>query len=274
MRFAGKIAIVTGGASGIGRSVVELLASEGAAVAINDINVSQAEELCSAICAGGGKAITIAGDASDRKVAETLVSEVIAKLGHVDILVNNAGMAHSAPAIDYAVWDEMINLDLSGPFHWSRAVAAQSMIGRRTGSIVNVASLAAMGAYPGDIGYIAAKHGLAGMTKALAIEWGTYRIRVNCVCPGLTNTPILAEVERISPGRFKDQNESTPLGRMVEPIEQARVIAFLASDDASAVSGAILPVDGGKAPLLAGMSLGPVEDPITPPPFQPNFSAS
>jgi NAD(P)-dependent dehydrogenase (short-subunit alcohol dehydrogenase family) len=251
MRFAGKVAIVTGGASGIGRATVELLAEEGAAVVISDINIRQADALATTLAESGKQVVSIPANAADPVSIEIAASETFLRFGRIDILINNAGIAHSASALDYPVWDKMLAINLSGPFHWSRAVAGLAMRDNG-GSIINIASLAGLNAYAGDIGYISAKHGLIGLTKALAIEWARFSIRVNCVCPGLTETPILAEVRKLDPSRFDDLDKSAPLGRIIQSVEQANAIAFFASDAASAITGAILPVDGGLNASLAG----------------------
>jgi NAD(P)-dependent dehydrogenase (short-subunit alcohol dehydrogenase family) len=148
------------------------------------------------------------------------------------------------------------------------------MIANGQGAIVNVASLAGLVAYPRDVGYVAAKHGVVGLTKALAIEWACHGIRVNCICPGITETPIFTALEKIAPGKYDERRKRVPIGRQAQPIEQARVMAFLASDDASSVTGVIMPLDGGQMALSSGWAPPAVDRPIPVPPFRPNFAGA
>lgn len=140
----------------------------------------------------------------------------------------------------------MIGVNLDGPFFWSQRTAVSSMIPRKSGAIVNVASLSGLTAHPMDVGYMAAKHGVVGLTKGLAVDWACYGIRVNAVCPGLTTTPIQ---QTISAQPFEGIYKRIPFGRAGKPEEQAHAILFLASDQASFITGAILNVDGGTLAL-------------------------
>jgi len=254
MRFKDQVVIVTGGGSGMGLAASLLFASEGAIVAVNDIKQETAARAVEAIEAAGGKAFAIAGDVSSREVAQASVRETVRRCGHVDILLNNAGIATIQPAEEYTEWDRIMGVDLDAPFHWAQAAAAQSMIARKRGAIVNISSLAGMVAYPGDVGYIAAKAGVLGLTRSLAIEWAKHNIRVNCICPGFTDTQIIKDMEAIDPNRFAERRRRVPMGRAARPEEIAKAMAFLASDDASYITGSILNVDGGQIALSSGWS--------------------
>lgn len=252
MRFTDKVVIVTGAASGMGLSAARLFADEGATVAVNDLDETAVGQVVDTIRAAGGHAVPLAGDVSDRGWVERAAETVTADHGRVDVLVNNAGIASHGDAETYDSWDRLLDVNLSGPYHLARAVARLSMIPRRSGSIVNVASLAGLVGNPFDVGYVAAKHGIVGMTKALAIEWARYGVRVNCLCPGFTRTAIFAAVQERDPDKFADRAAKVPLGRPADPREQATAMAFLASDDASFVTGLIMPVDGGQMALSSG----------------------
>jgi NAD(P)-dependent dehydrogenase (short-subunit alcohol dehydrogenase family) len=265
MRFADKTVVITGGGSGIGRAAAELFAAEGAAVAINDVNLEAAERVAQEIKTRGANALAVACDVADGSAVSRAAADVMTRFGRIDILINSAGFGSHAPAEEYKQWDRMLAVNLSGVFHWCVAAARQSMIGQHAGSIVNVASLAGLAAHPGDVGYIASKHGVVGLTKALAVEWARYNIRVNCLCPGLTRTPIIENAEKAAPDRFVARRARIPLGREAEAAEQARAMLFLASSDASSVTGLIMPVDGGQMALSSGWLPLPVESPAPAP---------
>jgi NAD(P)-dependent dehydrogenase (short-subunit alcohol dehydrogenase family) len=238
----------------MGLAAAILFAAEGAHVALNDIHSDNVQRAAESIREGGGSVIVCAGDASGESFANATVAQVIDRFGRVDVLLSNAGVATYRPAVEYTEWDNMIRINLTAHFHWARAVAIQSMIPNRSGAIVTTASIAGHMAYPGDVGYIAAKAGLMGLTRALAIEWSPYNIRVNCVCPGLTESPMVKEVERINPERFALRRKRTPLGRTARPAEIADAMAYLASDAASYVTGISMNVDGGQVAMNSGFS--------------------
>lgn len=252
MRFRDKVAIITGAASGMGLEAAKLLASEGAAVALNDLSAEKVEAVAASICAAGGRAIAIPGDIGDQAYVNDATASVVSRFGRVDILLNVAGYAAHGAAEDYEVWDRMVSVNMSGTYYFCRAVGRQSMIPNRRGAIVNISSLSGMVAHPFDIGYIAAKHGVIGITKALAVEWARFNIRVNCICPGYTQTGIFAAVEKSDPEKFRTRGRKVPMGRAADPREQATAMAFLVSDDASFVTGLIMPVDGGQMALSSG----------------------
>lgn len=254
MRFKDKVVIVTGGGSGMGLAASRLFAAEGAIIAVNDVKPETAENAVAAIKSEGGRAFAIPGDVSSREVAQESVKETVSRHGRVDILLNNAGIATIQPAEDYTEWDRITGVDLDAPFLWSQAAAKQSMIANKSGAIVNISSLAGMVAYPGDVGYIAAKAGVLGLTRSLAVEWAKHGIRVNCICPGFTDTQIIKDMEAIDPNRFAERRRRIPMQRAGQPEEIAKAMAFLASDDASYITGSVLNVDGGQIALSSGWS--------------------
>jgi len=255
MRFADRVAIVTGAGGGIGRATALLLARQGATVAVNDLDHRAAEAVVSEIASQGGRAMAIAGDAADEACVDDAVAEVMSVKGRIDILVNNAGISVVAPAEDFVAWDRVIRTNLYSQFFWCGAVANASMIPAQRGAIVNVASIAGLAAVPNQIGYVVSKHGVVGLTRSLAVEWGRYGIRVNCVCPGITATEMTTGPTGMDPERLKARVGRVPLGRMGTVQEQAETIAFLASDEASYLSGVILNNDGGQLALHSGVMM-------------------
>jgi NAD(P)-dependent dehydrogenase (short-subunit alcohol dehydrogenase family) len=259
MRFKEKVAIITGAASGMGLAAAELLAAEGAILAINDVNADKLDEVTKSLSGAGRTVVAIPGDIANHEFVERATASVISRFKKVDILLNVAGCASHGPAESYDSWDRILSVDLNGAYYFARSVAKLSMIPNRSGSVVNVSSLAGLVAHPFDVGYVAAKHGLVGVTKALAVEWARFNIRVNCVCPGYVRTAIIAAVEKRAPEKFKTRARHVPLGRAGEPNELAAAMGFLASDDASYITGLIMPVDGGQMALSSGWMAPEIE---------------
>ena len=245
MRLQGKVAFVTGGASGIGAATARRLAAEGASVAIGDLNEQGAKDV-----AGELDGFGCALDVADASSARSAVSAAVDALGDIDVLVNNAGTDRFSFFVntDEALWDLVLGVNLRGTMAVTHAVLGR-MQERRSGSIVNVASEAGRVGSQGSAVYSAAKAGVIGFTKAIAREAARYRVRCNAVAPGPIETPLLnaaplmlGEIgERLKQGMV----DATALGRSGEPEEVAAAIAFLAGDEASYVTGQTLNVSGG-----------------------------
>ena len=244
MRFQDKVAVVTGGASGIGAATVRLLVAEGAKVAVIDINESMGHALTEGL--DEGRTHFIRCDVSDRDALQAAIREAHQRFGRLDILFNNAGIGcfGQTPDLDPEVWEKVIAIDLSAVFYACR-VAIPLMREGGGGAIVNTASISGLAADFGFTAYNAAKGAVINYTKALAIDHARDNIRVNALCPGLIDTPLTAVAKQMS-GVLDVWLESIPMGRAGTPEEMAKVAAFLASDDASYVTGAIMVADGGK----------------------------
>jgi 3-oxoacyl-[acyl-carrier protein] reductase len=245
MKLEGKVALVTGAGSGIGEAIALLFASEGADIAVNDIEPSLAEKTADAVKKMGRRAIAIKADVADAAEVETMVNRVIKELGGVHLLVNNAGLALGGSLISEKpeTWDRVFGVMLRGTYLCSQQ-AARWMAENSGGKIVNISSIAGMKGSADKGAYGAAKAGVINLTKTLAAEWAKYHIYVNCIAPGMINTPMTQRTiaRQYSPERIR---ERVPLGRMAEPEEVARPALFLVSDDASYITGVTIPVDGG-----------------------------
>ena len=249
-----RVAVVTGGSQGIGEAITERLVQDGAAVCILDIDKTRAEDTAARIVDQGGTVIFRHADITDFAAVEAAVTDTEATLGPIDVLVNNAGFTDSGDIekIALADWHREVDVNLHGPYHCIRAVIP-GMIRRRSGVIVNVASVNGV-RYFGNPAYSAAKAGIINLTQSTASEFGKYGIRCNAVLPGSVRTNNASWEIRIQkdPDVFKKLARWYPLGRVAEPEDIAKAVFFLASEDASYITGATLPVDGG---LLAGMNV-------------------
>ncbi len=241
--FKDKVAIVTGGAQGIGEAITRRLANEGAMIAILDIQQEKAKAVANDIVSKKGKAIAVKMDITNSQDVKRAVKEVEDKLGKVDILVNNAGWDVNATFIklNEELWDKIIAINLRGPITVTRAVL-DGMVNRNYGKIVNIASDAGRVGSSGESVYSACKGGIIAFTKTLARELIRYNILVNCVCPGPTDTALMASMgEKL----VEAIQKAIPMRRLGKPEEMAGAVSFLASDDASYITGQTLSVSGG-----------------------------
>ncbi len=244
MRLAGRIAIVTGAAQGIGAAVARAFASEGAGVCLADLSLERADALAAELVAKGAEAIAVPCDVSSRDQVDAMTAATRERFGRVDILVNNAGITR--PAMLHKMtepqWDQVVAVHLKGSFNCLQAVAP-GMIEQRSGRIINVTSTAGVLGTIGQINYSAAKAGIVGLTLSAAKELARYGITVNAIAPGAA-TPMTETIR--TDDRFREKYlERIPLGRWAEPDEIAPVFVFFASDAASYVTGQVLAADGG-----------------------------
>jgi 2-hydroxycyclohexanecarboxyl-CoA dehydrogenase len=241
--LANKVVLVTGAARGIGRAIVTRFAEEGATVAIADIEEAGAAKTAREI---GRGAVAVRIDVSDTVAIRAAVAAAVELIGPIDVLVNNAGWDKIEPFVqsEEATWDKVIAINLKGPIACTRAVL-DSMIERRSGRIVSIASDAARVGSSGEVVYAGAKAGVVGFSKALAREVARYGINVNVVCPGPTNTPLFQEAFGGNDKLAAALKQAIPLGRLGEPEDLAGAVAFLASDDAAFITGQTLSVSGG-----------------------------
>lgn len=243
MSLKGKVAIVTGGASGIGRACSVRLAADGAAVAVWDLNAEGAEETVAAIEKAGGRAIACVGDAADAEAVAASASRTRSMLGAPTILVNNAGITSFCrfTDIDEEAWDRMMRVNLKGPFLCTRAVV-RDMLDAGWGRIINISSSSAQTGAPAMGHYAASKGGVIGFTKALAMEYAAQGITVNNIPPGFVDTPML----RSSPIDVDAAAAVAPMKRPGRPEDIAAACAYLASEEANYVTGQTLSVNGGR----------------------------
>jgi NAD(P)-dependent dehydrogenase (short-subunit alcohol dehydrogenase family) len=248
-RLKDKIAIVTGGGSGIGRATCQLFAAEGANVVVSDRFVDRAKETVDLIAKDGGTAIAVEADVTNAAQIEAMTARALGDYERIDILVNNAGISKGDDilTIDEATWDLNLAVVLKGAFLCSKAVLP-AMIEQGSGAIVNIASVNGIWAV-GEEAYSAAKAGMINLTQNMAIKYGRHGVRINCIAPGSIRTPIWGDRIAEDPHIFDDLAKWYPLGRVGEPEDVAKAVAFIASDDATWITGVTLPVDGG---LLAG----------------------
>lgn len=244
MKLKEKIALVTGGSRGLGKAIAMQLARDGAQVVVNYVTSSdKAEEVVQAITAGGGKALAMKADVSDLEAVEKMVDTIYEQFGRIDILVNNAGITRDELLISMERddWDKVIATNLGGLFNCSKAVAKYMMV-QKSGRIINMSSVAGERGGRGQSNYAASKGAVNAFTRSVAMELAPKKITVNAVAPGVVETEMSSTVIR----RAKDIIlNSVALKRLGQPEEIARVVAFLASDDASYITGEIIHVDGG-----------------------------
>ncbi len=243
-----RVAVVTGAASGIGRAIAERLASEGAAIAVLDRNILGAQEAVARITASGGRAAAVEVDVGDFRGVQSAVERVRQELGSIAILINNAGWDRVEPFVQNSpeLWERLIDINLKGPIHCTRAVL-DDMIAAGGGKIVSISSDAARVGSTGEAVYAACKGGVISFSKTLARELARYRINVNVVCPGPTDTRLLKEITSAGDGAkiIEAMKRAVPLRRLGTPEEVAAAVAFFVSADADFITGQVLSVSGG-----------------------------
>ena len=240
-RFDGKIAVITGAASGIGAATARLFASEGALLVLADINAEAGQAMVDEL--GADKTTFVTCDVSKMDDISKLIQTAVDKHGRIDILFNNAGIGSFGTSVEMTAqtWEQVIAVDLHSVFYACHHAIPHMSPGA---SIVNTASISGLGGDYRFAAYNAAKGGVVNYTRALAMDHARDGIRVNALCPGLIDTPITAATKEI-PGLAEDWTSRIPMGRAAQPEEMASVVAFLASDDASYVTGTIMVADGG-----------------------------
>ncbi len=252
-RFEGKVALVTGGSSGIGRAAALAFAREGARVAVADYEAAAAEETVGLINAAGGQATSLSGDVTVAAQVQAMLDATIAAYGRLDCAFNNAGIApyqvnaggQKIADVAPEAWQRILDVNLTGVWRCLRHEVAQ-MRKQGGGAIVNTASVAGLVGLPGAAGYVVGKHGVVGLTKAAAIDHAAENIRINAVCPGYIETPMTEESQR---RRGDEIVARTALGRFGVPEEIAEAVVWLCSDRASFVTGSNWTVDGGYSAL-------------------------
>jgi NAD(P)-dependent dehydrogenase (short-subunit alcohol dehydrogenase family) len=247
MRLRGRGVAITGGALGIGRATALLFAAEGAAVALGDIDTAGAEAVAKQIVDSGGRAIAVGVDVGDAGQVQAFVDRTVAELGRLDVMFANAGIAHSAPFLEHpeAQWHRVLRVNLTGVFLCCQ-IAARQMVTQGGGRIITTASINGLRGVENLVGYNAAKAGVIELTRTMAVELAQHGIRVNAIAPAQIDTRLTRSLPEEARRR---RVERIPMARFGEVEEVARAALFLASDDASFVTGHTLAVDGG---YLAG----------------------
>ncbi|MCC7451666.1 MAG: SDR family oxidoreductase [Anaerolineae bacterium] len=256
MRFGGKVAVVTGAGAGIGRATAEALAADGASVVIADVNAEQGERAAQGIRDKGGQAVVVQADVSRAADAERIAADAVKAFGGIDYLVNNAGIQTYGTVVDTdeATWDRTLGINLKGVFLVSKYCIPQ-IIKRGGGAVVNMGSVQGFASQRAVAAYSASKGAVIAMTRTMALDHAPDKIRVNCVCPGSVDTPMLRWAANLfvpeNPGgAIEEWGKLHALERVATPQEIANVILFLMSDAASFITGAAIVADGG---MLAGI---------------------
>jgi NAD(P)-dependent dehydrogenase (short-subunit alcohol dehydrogenase family) len=255
-RFDGKIVLITGAARGIGKEIARIALEEGGTVVMVGRALEGLESARASFGPGGERAFSLQCDVADPEQIQTATEQIMGRCGRIDVLINNAAINSYVRPEDVTRerWRLEVDVCLSGPFFFSQAVGIASMIPNRSGSIVNVGSGASMSGLPRCAPYVAAKHGLVGLTRALAVDWGQFNIRVNCVCPGFTYTDLSKAMAEKDPEMMRQREQRIPLSKGAQPDEVARTVLFIASDDAFSINGVALALDGGTNAMSSGFS--------------------
>lgn len=246
MRLEGKVALVTGSAQGIGKAIASRLAEEGANIVITDINIEASQEAAKEIENLGRKSLAVQCDVSKRDEVNELVAKTLETFGQIDILVNNAGITRDGlfMRMKEEQWDAVMNVNLKSMFNVTQEVFTKAMMKKKVGSIVNLSSLVAIVGNAGQANYCAAKAGVIGFTKSLSKEISSRGVRINAVAPGFIKTEMTAAI----PDKMQEEMiNGIPMGRGGEPKEIADAVLYLASDEASYVTGQVLSINGGWA---------------------------
>jgi NAD(P)-dependent dehydrogenase (short-subunit alcohol dehydrogenase family) len=247
MKLEGKVALITGAGSGMGRAAAVLFAREGAKVGVIDINQAPAQETAAIIEREGGAAFAMRADVSNSEDTRAMADETARRFGGLDIVYNNAGIEGEGgflAQLSEDAFDRVIAINLRGVWLGMK-YALPHLIKRGGGVVINTASVAGMVAIKGAAHYCAAKAGVIALTRVGAIEYGRYNIRVNCICPGVINTPMVERISKEAHSAVENNNRMSVLGRVGSPEEIARTALFLASDDAGFATGAPFIIDGG-----------------------------
>jgi NAD(P)-dependent dehydrogenase (short-subunit alcohol dehydrogenase family) len=258
MDFKGKVAVVTGGSSGIGRACAQELVENNAAVAVVDRDAKMGEEIAAELKRKGGKVEFFQVDVAAASEVEKVVPKIVSAFGGIDVLVNNAGIQRygTVTTISEDEWDEVLDINLKGAFLMSK-YAIPEMIKRGSGSIVITGSVQSVAAQRNSVHYVVSKHGLLGLTRCIALDYGKQNIRANCVLPGAIDTPMLRWAANLdsNPEKVLEACDSLHVrGKMGRPEEVAHVIVFLASDLASFMTGSAVMVEGGLLVPVGGMA--------------------
>jgi len=252
MRFQDKVVIITGAAGGIGKATAKAFAEEGALLALVDLQQSALDEAVRELNLAAGKYVTIAADVTQEPMVQQYVEQTVKQFGKIDVFFNNAGIEGKYAFLTEQKADDfskVMDVNVKGVFYGLKHVI-QAMKQRRSGAIVNTASVAGLIGSPGLGPYIASKHAVVGLTKTAALEYAEWGIRVNAICPAPIHTRMMRSIEEgAAPGRGKEMQKqykaAIPMKRYGEPHEVAQLVLFLASDQASYITGAAYPIDGG-----------------------------
>lgn len=259
MSFQNKIAVVTGAAAGIGAATARLFAREGAAVAVADLNADGAVEIADEITRTGGRAVPLTADCGVLVDVEHIVEGTVQKFGGIDFLINNAAsqVYGTVEETELETWERVLRDNLTAPYLLAK-YSLPHMRGRGGGAIVNIGSVLSVCAAPGAFAYVTTKHGVLGLTRSLAVDLAVDGIRVNCICPGVIDTPRVQREAQRQPDPDKvirDFGKTKPLKRIGRPEEIADMVSYLCSEQASFITGGIYFADGGMSAALPG-SLG------------------